>query len=72
MEREFTYADPSTVEPGMRSPFEVFITSETIQDETDRYEFTLQRTNPDGSDDSKRILGETEGGQPIHTTIKSD
>jgi hypothetical protein len=47
----------------MRSPFEVFITSETIQDETERYEFTLQWTNPDGSEDSKRVLGQTDGGQ---------
>jgi len=62
--REFTYSDPSTVEPGMRSPFEVFVMSETIQDETERYEFTLQWTNPDGSEDSKRISGQTEGGQP--------
>jgi len=61
--REFTYTDPSTVEPGMRSPFEVLITSETIQDETERYEFTLQWNNPDGSQDSKRVAGLTEGGQ---------
>lgn len=61
--REFTYADPSTVEPGMRSPFEVFITSEAIQDETERYEFTPQWSSPDGSEDSKRVLGQTEGGQ---------
>jgi hypothetical protein len=61
---EFTYADPSSIEPGSRSPFEIFITSEAIQDETERYEFTLQWTNPDGSEDSKRVLGETEGGQP--------
>jgi hypothetical protein len=54
---EFTYADPSSIEPGSRSPFEIFITSEAIQDETERYEFTLQWTNPDGSEDSKRVLG---------------
>ncbi|HZD35624.1 MAG TPA: FxLYD domain-containing protein [Nitrososphaeraceae archaeon] len=61
--REFTYADPSTVEPGMRSPFEVFITSDTIQDETETYEFTLQWTNPDGSKDSTRVMGETAESQ---------
>jgi hypothetical protein len=53
--REFTYTDPSTIEPGMRSPFEVPIASEAIQHEGVRYEFTLQWTNPDGSKEARMI-----------------
>ena len=56
MGREFTYTDPRTVEPGMRSPFEIPVVSEAIQNEGVRYEFTLQWTNPDGSKEAKRMI----------------
>jgi len=54
--RELTYADPSTVEAGMRSPFKISIAGETVQNEAKRYEITLQWTNPDGSNEAKRMI----------------
>jgi hypothetical protein len=49
-----------------RFPFEIFITNDTIQDETEKYEFTLQRTKPDGSEDSRRVLGQEDGVSLVH------
>ena len=42
LDSEFTYADPSIIEPGNRAPFNVIITNETIKDNSEKYEFTLQ------------------------------
>ena len=56
----------------MKSPFEVLISSEAIQDESERYEFTLQWNNPDCSQQSKWVLGETEGGRPNNEDNSDD
>jgi hypothetical protein len=55
---EFTYADPSTLAPGQRAAFTIFITSDTIADDTETYEFTLQWQDNDFNEFSKRITGE--------------
>jgi len=55
---EFTYADPSTLAPGQRAAFTIFITSDTIEDDTKTYEFTLQWRDNDLNEFSKRITGE--------------
>lgn len=55
---EFTYADPSTLSPGQRAAFTIFITSDTIEDDAETYEFTLQWQDSDSNDFSKRITGE--------------
>jgi hypothetical protein len=64
---EFTYADPSTISPGQRAAFTIFITSDTIEDDTETYEFTLQWQDSDSNDFSKRITGE-----PAQTTDNDD
>ncbi len=55
---EFTYADPSTLVPGQRAAFTIFITSDTIEDDTETYEFTLQWQDNDFNEFSKRITGQ--------------
>jgi hypothetical protein len=55
---ESTYADPSTISPGQRAAFTIFITSDAIEDDTETYEFTLQWQDSDSNDYSKRITGE--------------
>ena len=52
---EDTYADPSTLEPGNKAPFNLFITSETIKGGAKNYEFTLQWR--DINDDDKSVKG---------------
>ncbi|HET6589500.1 MAG TPA: FxLYD domain-containing protein [Candidatus Nitrosocosmicus sp.] len=55
---DFTYTDPSTIAPDQKTAFNIFITSDTIEDDTETYEFTLQWQNNDFNDFSKRITGE--------------
>jgi len=53
---ESSYADPSTIEPNNKSPFEIFISSDAIKEDGEKYEFTLQWRDIDGNDKSVRIL----------------
>jgi hypothetical protein len=55
---QYTYTDPSTIAPGQKAAFNIFITSDTIEDDTETYEFTLQWQDNDFNDFSKRITGE--------------
>ena len=56
---EMTYADPSTIEPGSKSPFEIYVSSDSIKEDGENYEFTLQWRDIDGNDKSARVLAET-------------
>jgi hypothetical protein len=53
---EYSYANPSTIEPGQRSPFTVLISDDSIiPRQTAYYEIILQwRNTTDGSDYSRR------------------
>ena len=52
-----TYTDPSTIAPGNRAPFTAYITSDTIKENSETYEFTLQWRDINGNDHSVRITG---------------
>jgi hypothetical protein len=52
------YTDPSTIEPGNRAPFTAFITSDTIEDNTETYEFTIQWRDINGNDKSVKVTGD--------------
>ncbi len=54
---ETTYAYPSTINPGDKSPFNVFITNNAVKDATGTYEFTLQWRDTNGTDQSVLIKG---------------
>ena len=54
---EFTYAEPSTIRPGDRAAFTMYISSEAIEDNTERYEFTIQWNDEDFNEFSNRITG---------------
>jgi hypothetical protein len=58
---ESTYADPSTIEPGNKSPFEIFITSDAVESDAENYDFILQWRDIDGNDKSVRVLGDSSG-----------
>ena len=58
---EMSYADPYTIEPGSKSPFEIIISSDSIKKDGENYEFTLQWRDIDGNDKSSRVLAETSG-----------
>ncbi|MBA3978107.1 MAG: hypothetical protein H0X50_07965, partial [Nitrosopumilus sp.] len=54
---ETTYAYPSTIHPGDKSPFNIFITNNAVKDATETYEFTLQWKGTNGTDQSVQITG---------------
>ena len=54
---EMTYAYPSTINPGDRSPFNVFITNNAVKDDAETYEFNLQWGGINGTDQSVLIKG---------------
>ena len=56
---ESSYADPSTIEPNSKSPFQIFISSDSIKNDAENYEFTIQWRDIDGNDKSVRVLGDT-------------
>jgi hypothetical protein len=56
---EMSYADPYTIEPGSKSPFEIIVSSDSIKEDGENYEFTLQWRDIDGNDKSSRVLAET-------------
>ena len=58
---EMSYADPYTIEPGSKSPFEIIVSSDAIKEDGENYEFTLQWRDIDGNDKSVRVLSETSG-----------
>ena len=55
---EYSFADPYTLEPGNKAPFELSITSETIKGSAKNYEFTLQWRDINGDDKSVRVKGD--------------
>ncbi len=55
---ERTYADPSTIEPNNKSPFEIFVSSDAIKNDAENYEFIIQWRDLDGTDKSVRVLGD--------------
>jgi hypothetical protein len=50
------FADPETIQPGMKSPFTILITSDTVANEAATYSFTLQWQDSGGNDYSKLVL----------------
>lgn len=58
---EMSYADPYTIEPGSKSPFEIIVSSDAIKEDGENYEFTLQWRDIDGNDKSVRVLAENSG-----------
>lgn len=55
---EFTYADPSTIQPGARSPFNMYFSDERIEQDAETYEFILQWQDENGSERSRRVITE--------------
>lgn len=49
---------PSSIPPGGRAGFEILITSDTIEDDTERYEFSIQWNDDDFDQHTIRITGE--------------
>ena len=47
---EFTYADPDTLKPGQKSPFNMYIDEKT-GDKVKAFEVSLTWSNPDGSEE---------------------
>jgi hypothetical protein len=52
-----TYAYPSTINPGDKSPFNVFITNDVVTDDAETYGFSIQWRNINGTDQSVLIKG---------------
>lgn len=50
------FADPETIQPGMKSPFTILITSDTVANEAATYSLTLQWQDSDVNDYSKLVL----------------
>jgi hypothetical protein len=48
---------PSSIPPGARAGFEILITSDTIEDDTERYEFSIQWTDEDFDQHTIRLTG---------------
>ena len=46
---ENTYADPSDLRPGMKAPFKILLTSDSVIADTATYGFTISWDNLDGS-----------------------
>ena len=55
------YADPHTIQPGGKAPFTVLITSDTIENQAQIYDMTLQWRDSDFNEFSESVLS----GQPI-------
>jgi hypothetical protein len=53
---EYGFADPSTVQPGMKSPFSIIVTGETISNEAASYSITLQWQDSGTNDFSKLVV----------------
>jgi hypothetical protein len=65
---EYTFADPSTVQQGTKSPFTISIISETINNEAASYSITLQWQDSEGNDFSKLVLE----NDPISTSPREE
>jgi hypothetical protein len=46
---ENTYTEPTDLSPGMKAPFKIFLTSDSVISNTETYGFTISWDNPDGS-----------------------
>jgi hypothetical protein len=69
---EFTYAEPSTIRPGDRAAFTMYISSEAIEDDTERYEFTIQWNDEDFNEFSNRITGTQVGSNNNNDNDNND
>jgi hypothetical protein len=58
---ENTYADPSDLSPGMKAPFKIFLTSDSVISDTETYGFTISWDNPDGSTGVTTVSGQAAG-----------
>lgn len=52
------FTEPSSIPPGGKAGFEFLITSDTVQDDTERYEFSIQWRDDDFDEHTIRITGE--------------
>jgi hypothetical protein len=58
---ENTYADPSDLSPGMKAPFKIFLTSDSVINDTETYGFTISWDNPDGSTGVTTVTDQSAG-----------
>jgi hypothetical protein len=58
---ENTYADPSDLSPGMKAPFKIFLTSDSVISDTEIYGFTISWDNPDVSTGVTTVSGQAAG-----------
>ena len=54
---ENTYADPSDLAPGMKSPFKILISSDSVIEVIETYEFSIPWDNADGSSGMNIVSG---------------
>ena len=52
------FTEPSSIPPGGRAGFDILITSDTVQDDTETYEFSIQWRDDDFDQHTIRITGE--------------
>jgi hypothetical protein len=58
---ENTYADPSDLSPGMKAPFKIFLTRDSVISDTETYGFTISWDNPDGSTGVTTVTDQSAG-----------
>jgi hypothetical protein len=58
---ENTYADPSDLRPGMKAPFKILLTSDSVIADTATYGFTISWDNLDGSTGVTTVSDQTLG-----------
>jgi hypothetical protein len=54
---ENTYADPSDLAPGMKSPFKILISNDSVIEVIETYEFSISWDNADGSSGMNIVSG---------------
>jgi hypothetical protein len=54
---ENTYADPSDLAPGMKSPFKILISNDSVIEVIETYDFTISWDNADGSSGMNTVSG---------------
>jgi hypothetical protein len=54
---ENTYADPSDLAPGMKSPFKILISNDSVIEVIETYGFTISWDNADGSSGMNTVSG---------------
>jgi hypothetical protein len=70
---EYSYADPSTIKPGDKSPFKIYTSDEVIQLVAKSYELILQWLDAEGEENSKRVIAEESIDQQLeHSATTND